>query len=442
MDAQSVRLARGRRDSADRLAEKGWFHSFELPGGAHIDGCISLEALRERYARFPIPEDLRGKHVLDIGAWDGWFSFEAERRGASVTAIDCVDLASFRQIHRTLRSQAAYRTFDLYDLPEAGLGKFDIVFFLGVLYHIKHPLLGLEIVCGLTDDVALVDSFVTDGNTWQEHGEDIPSLEFYETDELAGQLDNWFGPSVACLLAMCRAAGFARVQLLHAAENSASVACYRRWEPVPAGSVRPAPTLIAATNNADGGANFAARRDQYLACWFESEREDLRREDLCLEVEGYGAQPVHVRRAAPSRWQANFRLPPGLQPGWKLVRLRFADTPFGNSLRIAVDLPLEAGELALRDVCDGQSWVRGEVTAGGVLSFWVAGLGENCDRNNIHVYLGEVRLPVDHAGAPEAGGYRQVNAAVPGEIEPGEYRLVVTFGPSRVEHDSKVQINR
>jgi tRNA (mo5U34)-methyltransferase len=442
MDAQSVRLARGRRDIADRLAEKGWFHSFELPGGARIDGCISLEALRERYARFPIPEVLRGKRVLDIGAWDGWFSFEAERRGASVTAVDCVDLASFRQIHRTLNSQAAYRTLDLYDLPDAGLGQFDIVLFLGLLYHLKHPLLALEIVCGLTDEVALVDSFVTDGGTWQEHREDLPSLEFYETDELAGQLDNWFGPSVACLLAMCRAAGFARVDLLHAAEGSASVACFRRWEPAPAESVRPAPILMAAINNSDGGVNFAAPRDQYLACWFESEREHLRREDLRLEVDRYGAQPVHIRREGASRWQANFRLPPGLHPGWKPVRLRFPDTPFGNSLRIAVDMPPEAGELSLRDVCDGQSWVRGEVTARGVLSFWVAGLGENCDRNNVHVYLGDVRLSVDHVGAPEAGGYRQVNAIVPGEIEPGECPLVVTFGPSRVEHSGKVRIKR
>ncbi len=96
----------------------------------------------------------------------------------------------------------------------------------------------------------------------------------------------------------------------------------------------------------------------------------------------------------------------------------------------------------MRDVCDGQTWVRGEVAAGGVLSFWIAGLGENCDRNNIHVYLGDARLPVDHVGAPEAGGFRQVNAIVPGEIEPGEYELKVAFGAARVEHARRVRVRR
>ncbi len=444
MDAQSVRQARSRRDFADRLAETGWFHSFELPDGTRIDGCISLEALRERYSRFPIPGDLRGRRVLDIGAWDGWFSFEAERHGAAVTAIDCVDLSSFRRIQRVLKSQVDYRVLDLYDLPEAGLGKFDIVFFLGVLYHLKHPLLALEIVCALTRDVALVDSFVTDGDTWREHLEDLPSLEFYETDELAGQLDNWFGPSVSCLLALCRAAGFARVQLLNASGSWASVACFRRWESPPEESTKPAPILTAAVNNSDSGINFTTKRDQYLAAWFESERENLKREGLRLEVDGYGTPAICVRRETPSRWQANFRLPPGLDPGWRPVRLRLADTPFGNTLRIAVDIPLEAGSLSLRNVSDGLSWVRDEVLVRdrGILSLWVSGLGENCDRNNIHISLGSIRLSIDHVGEPGKDGYRQVNAIVPGDMEPGEYTLKVSFGRISVEYEGPVKIKK
>jgi len=126
-------------DFSKRLAEKGWYHSFELPDGTRIDGCIGLAALRERYARFPIPQDLSGQRVLDIGAWDGWFSFEAERRGAVVTAVDCVEVPGFRQIQKKLGSKVDYRVVDLYDLPQSGLGKFDVVFFLGVFYHLKHP---------------------------------------------------------------------------------------------------------------------------------------------------------------------------------------------------------------------------------------------------------------------------------------------------------------
>ena len=123
-----------------------------------------------------------------------------------------------------------YRILDFYELRDAGLGAFDYVLFLGILYHLKHPLLALEMVCELTTDTAIVESFVTDGDTWREHIGDVPSMEFYETDELGNQLDNWNGPTVGCLLAMCRAAGFVRVELLYAGGFQAGAVCYRQWD--------------------------------------------------------------------------------------------------------------------------------------------------------------------------------------------------------------------
>jgi tRNA (mo5U34)-methyltransferase len=443
MHAQSIRQAR-KQVFLDRLAEKGWFHSFELPNGTRIDGCISLEALRERYSRFPIPEDLGGKRVLDIGAWDGWFSFEAERYGATVTAIDRVEVPGFQRLRRELGSKVDYQIIDVYDLHGAGLGRFDYVFFLGVLYHLRHPLLGLEAVCSLTDDIALVDSFVTDGDSWQENPDGLPTMEFYESDELAGRLDNWFGPSVACLMALCRAAGFARVELLHASGSNASVACYRRWGPVPAGARGPAPDLISVTNHADFGINFTARRDQYLVCWFSVQRDSVLREELRLEVGAFGAPALYLQREDETRWMANFRLPPGLEAGWKPVRLRLADTPYGRPLRIAVDVPLEAERLLVEGVCDGFTWASDEVRVAdrGVLSMWVAGLGENCDRHNIQVFLGDTRLAVDHVAEPDARGLRQINAVVPSDLESGEYRLWVAFGPASAEHSSAVRVTR
>ena len=89
-------LRRRQNDFSAELAQKGWFHSFELPDGTCIHGCMDLEWQRERWSRFPIPQDLTGKRVLDIGAWDGWFSFEAERRGAEVTSVDCVEIANYK----------------------------------------------------------------------------------------------------------------------------------------------------------------------------------------------------------------------------------------------------------------------------------------------------------------------------------------------------------
>jgi len=171
------------------LAQKGWWHSFELPDGRVIEGVSTLAALKLRLAQFPIPEDLSGKRVLDIGAWDGWFSFEMERRGAEVTSIDCWDNERFRYIHRALGSKIDYRVLDFYELLPAKIGTFDIVLFQGVLYHLKHPLLALERVCALTKELAAVESFVitgSKGNPVPKH----PVMEFYETDEFGGQFDN------------------------------------------------------------------------------------------------------------------------------------------------------------------------------------------------------------------------------------------------------------
>src|SRR5579862_9608211 len=90
-------------------SRKGWWHSFALPDGTEIKGVCTLEGLRHRLAQFPIGEDLRGKRALDIGCWDGWFSFELERRGAQVTAVDCWDNPRFREMHRIYGSKVEYR---------------------------------------------------------------------------------------------------------------------------------------------------------------------------------------------------------------------------------------------------------------------------------------------------------------------------------------------
>ncbi len=427
MEPIFVREARRRVDYSRELAEKGWYHSFELPGGALIDGVLSLEAQKDRYARFPIPGDLTGRRVLDIGAWDGWFAFEAEKRGASVTAVDCVEVPHFRWVHQQIGSQVDYRVVDLYDLPEAGLGAFDVVFFLGVLYHVRHPLLALEIVCRLTTGLALVDSFVTDAGAWQSHPDQLPSLEFYETTELGGLLDNWFGPTVSCLLALCRAAGFARVELLHIVGSHALVACHRHWEPPPA-DAKPAPELLAVCKNRTFGINLDGKRDEQLVCWFNSDTPAIRREDLRLEVGGFGSPALFVRREQGPRWQANFLAPPGLTAGWHTARLRLADTGFGKTLRLAVAMPLRVSELRIERVCDGITWEfdRLAMANGGFVSAWVTGLPENCDRASTRVFLAETPLAVDWVGPPDARAHVQVNAIVPRDFPRGRH-------PFRVE---------
>jgi hypothetical protein len=140
---------------------------------------------------------------------------------------------------------------------------------------------------------------------------------------------------------------------------------------------------------------------------------------------------LYVRPDEDNTWMANFRLPPGLAAGWSPVRLRFADSAFGNTtLRMAVDLPLRVERLVLKGVCDGTNWNAEEVKAadGGFISCWVTGLPENCDRANIGVCLGETKLRVQYVGEPDTDGMRQINAALPVGMGKGEQPCRVECG--------------
>jgi tRNA (mo5U34)-methyltransferase len=426
-----TREAKRGKDFSQELAAQGWYHSFELPDGTRFEGHNTLEVLHTRWGRYPIPGDLTGRSVLDIGAWDGWFSFEAERRGAAVTAIDCVEIPNFRMIHEKLRSKVDYRIVDFFDLPEARLGQFDFVFFLGVLYHLKHPLLALEMVAAMTKDTAIVESFVTDAQTWKETRDKIPTLEFYETDELGNQLDNWFGPSVTALMALCRAAGFARVELMYAGGFTAGVACFRKWEPEPSAPTEPAPDLTGVMNNRQYGINFWSRKEEYVACWFRAARGAVTREDLKLEVGGFGVAALCVYPQGENVWQANFRLPPGLAPGWHMLRLRFPGSRFSQEWRIAVDMDVRVERLTLLSVLDGKTREMGlaRIGEGATVTCWVEGLADNSDRANTAVWLNGRKLRVEYMGepvpAPSGGTARQVNAVLPADTAPGEYDLRV-----------------
>jgi len=426
METPSARAPRRGTDYSQELYHKGWYHSFELPDGRRIEGLVPLSDLRWRWSQYPMPADLTGKRLLDTGAWDGWFSFEAERRGAEVLAMDCVEIPNFLEIHRKLNSRVDYRILDFYELPEANFGAFDYVLFLGILYHLKHPLLALEIVCALTTDTAIVQSFVTDGNTWSEHSGDVPTMEFYETDELGNQLDNWIGPTVSCLLALCRAAGFARVELLFAGGNQGGVACFRKWEPI--GEIRQdPPDLTGVLNTRTAGINFSTRKEHYISCWFRTANPNITREQLRFEIGGFGVPALFVRPDADGAWLGNFRLPPGLKPGWNDVRLRFADSDFSQTLHVAVDMPLRTDRVILVGACDGNTYAVNTVTVGerGWVSAWVKGLPENCDRDNIRVLLDHTRLAIEFVGDQDSGGNRQVNAVIPGNTGKGEHSLRV-----------------
>jgi tRNA (mo5U34)-methyltransferase len=409
----------------------GWWHSFELPDGTQIEGVNSLEGQKDRLAQFPIPDDLHGKRVLDIGAWDGWFTFEMERRGAEVVAIDVWDNPRFRRMHDWLGSKADYRVMDVYDLSPSRVGQFDLVLFLAVLYHLKHPLLALERVCSVAKDLVAVDSFILrEEHRPGQNVESRPVMEFYEADEFGGQTDNWVGPSLPALMAFCRTAGFARVELRKMLTHSACVACYRTWDHR-IDPAHPAPTLLSAFHNTKEGINFCSERDEYVTIWFEPVDGPLGRDDVQPSVGDYGTKPMFVGPRPDGTWQANFKLPPGLDAGWHPVRVRVSNGPPSNALEIAVDVPVPDRRVTITSVADGESWVPNQLRLdlGQTLALWVRDLPRNADKNTIRVLLGGRAVPVVYVESERTeAGPRQINVEVPPATPSGPLEVEVALG--------------
>ena len=225
-----------------------WWHSIDLGHGVVTNGFKTAEALQREMVALRLPE-VRGKTVLDIGAYDGFYSFEAERRGAErVVALDhyawAVDLPkvmaywkecnergipfdpeseiaqlnprdlpgmlAYKTAHQALGSKVETVVEDFMESDPNKLGTFDVVLFLGVLYHMQNPLLSLQRVAALTKDMAVIE---TEAMALPGH-EQRPLCEFFEGVELNNDSSNWWAPNEKALTAMCRAAGFRRVETM------------------------------------------------------------------------------------------------------------------------------------------------------------------------------------------------------------------------------------
>jgi tRNA (mo5U34)-methyltransferase len=159
---------------------------------------------------FQIPQDLSGKRVLDVGCADGYFTFLAESRGAEVVSIDASPSQGYFLAHKVLASQAKFYHMSVYDVSQDTLGLFDVVFFFGVYYHLKHPLLALERIASVARGYALIESEVMD---WPLPP-DVGASRFLEFTELNNDPTNWWAPNIPCLLQTIRASGFPRAELL------------------------------------------------------------------------------------------------------------------------------------------------------------------------------------------------------------------------------------
>jgi tRNA (mo5U34)-methyltransferase len=404
------------------LAAKANYHSLELNDGQVIPGLIDVAALRARVDAFPIPRDLKGQRVLDVGAASGWNSFEMERRGAQVMAIDCVQYDELPIARELLQSAVDYRIADVTELAPETHGLFDYVLFFGVLYHLRHPLLGLEKVCALTRETAFIESYVTDAVGEKS---DECQMTFYEIDELGGQIDNWFGPTTKCLLALCRSAGFARVKLEYFSDLRAGVTCYRKWEDAPDNPTAAAPWICSVVNNRTGNIYFYKDRDEYMCIYFRS-TDPVTRESLRAEMDGYGVPALAVASARPGEWQANLRCPPGLGVGKHQVRMRSTESGFSNEFTIEV-LPLNAQPELLKRPVEG-----GELAPAPVL----VAVENSLDRSQVfHGYKSEwlcVRFKTDQQQMDRGSIFLRIDEEEMGieiltDLGDGEHQVSVRF---------------
>jgi len=191
-----------------------WHHQIDFgdglltPGNGKIDVML---AQADAYFR----DGITGQTFLDIGCWDGFNSFEAHRRGASrVLATDhfawSENCWGKREAFELARSYIApsveVMDIDLPELTPERVGRFDVVLFAGVFYHLRHPFLILENLSKLAAHTFILETHL------DALDQDRPMMVFYPGKELADDPTNWWGPNPACVIAMLRDVGFARVE--------------------------------------------------------------------------------------------------------------------------------------------------------------------------------------------------------------------------------------
>ena len=202
-----------------------WFHNLHLPSGhetAPDHPLGDFPAFKWRELAAALPADLTGWRALDVGCNAGFYTFELAKRGASVLGID-MDEHYLRQARWAadvfdLEQRVRFERLQVYDLARSD-ERFDLVLFLGVLYHLRHPLLALDILARRAKRQFVLQTLTMPGEDEADAPADLsidarnamlapgwPKLAFVER-RLADDPTNWWAPNHACVLAMLRSAG-------------------------------------------------------------------------------------------------------------------------------------------------------------------------------------------------------------------------------------------
>ena len=217
-----------------RLVSRTCYHRYEVEPGLFTPGNhLEIEPKR-CLDELGVPRDLSGLRALDIGAWDGPYTFELERRGARVTALDIQDpdITVFNAVKEIKNSSATYVRGSVYDSLSGTLGTYDLVLFAGVYYHLKNPVLALQRIRRLLTDkgtLFIEGASVTDYlagelnralglpkssvRTTAELLDQLPLSYFDTEDKIYPHWSNWWFPTTRCLAAILLDSGFCNIDL-------------------------------------------------------------------------------------------------------------------------------------------------------------------------------------------------------------------------------------
>jgi len=198
------------------IASVSWWHQIDLGNGVVTPG---IDNTPYKLPKMHIPDRLDGKSVIDIGAWNGAFSFECERRGARrVLATDWFcwqhgGKRGFDIAKKALNSTVEEQEIKVEDISKETVGTFDLVLFLGVLYHAPDPLSYLRRVRDVCSGMVIMETLVDA----TDYGR--PALIFYEGASENNDPTNFFGPNQLACEAMMREVGFRDVRMVDAYHN-------------------------------------------------------------------------------------------------------------------------------------------------------------------------------------------------------------------------------
>jgi tRNA (mo5U34)-methyltransferase len=213
----------------ERVQKLGpWFHKVDLGNGVttkteSVFGEPADHPLTTwEYVKRVLPEDLKGKSVLDIGCNGGFYAAEAAKRGGQVLGVEAKGhhVAQAQFVNEVLGLDMRFRKGSLYDLNPAVDGQFDLVLCLGVIYHLKHLVAGIERLFLMTRDQLILETAIA----CDENLKTVESFHFADNERslhplffVENPIDsneaafNWFLPTAPCVQALLRSVGFVDV---------------------------------------------------------------------------------------------------------------------------------------------------------------------------------------------------------------------------------------